>query len=333
MVAEASAGDAGPLLASYDLAVLDLDGVVYVGAEAVPGAVEALGSARAAGLHLAYVTNNAARPPEHVADHLTGLGIPTGPDDVVTSAQAAARLIADQVPAGSPVFVIGGEGLHAALLERALVPVVDLDGSSGTPVAVVQGYGPDMPWRQVIDGAILVRQGLPWIASNLDLTVPTPHGPGPGNGTLVQLVADYAGRTALVAGKPEKPLFEETLARVGGERPLVVGDRIDTDIDGAHAVGWDSLLVMTGVTGLAELASLEPARRPTYLGADLSALLVPAAGPGGWRASVEDGRLVVAGSGDLHSWWAAIATALWAHLDDTGAPAETTGTQPGSVTS
>jgi len=327
-VTASAAESSVPLVSRYDVALLDLDGVVYIGAGAVPGAVEALNAARAAGLHLAYVTNNAARPPAYVAQHLTELGIATDPSDVVTSAQAAARLVAEQVPPGSPVYVIGGEGLHAALLERDLVPVTDL---AGEPVAVVQGYGPDMPWRQVINGAILVRRGLPWIASNLDLTVPTKHGPGPGNGTLVQLVADYAGRTPVAAGKPERPLFEESLARVGGERPLVVGDRLDTDIDGAHTVGWDSLLVMTGVTGLAELAGLEAPRRPTYLGADLSALLSAPAGPGGWSASVRDGALQVSGSGDPHGWWAAVAAALWAHLDDTGRPATTAGALPGSV--
>ncbi|RNL80404.1 HAD-IIA family hydrolase [Nocardioides marmorisolisilvae] len=317
------------LVASYDVALLDLDGVVYIGASAVPGAVEALNAARESGLHLAYVTNNAARTPDYVAEHLSELGIATAASDVVTSAQAAARLVAEQVPAGSRVYVIGGDGLHAALRERGLVPVIDLDEE---PVAVVQGYGPDMPWRQVINGAILVRRGLPWVATNLDLTVPTRHGPGPGNGTLVRLVAEYADRSPVAAGKPAKPLYEESLARVGGEHPLVVGDRLDTDIDGALAVGWDSLLVMTGVTGLTELASLEAARRPTYLGADLSALLVPPAEPGSWVASVRDGALEVDGSGDLHGWWAAVAAALWSHLDDTGRPATTTGVQPGSVT-
>jgi glycerol-1-phosphatase len=249
-----------PLDETYDLAVLDLDGVVYVGSKAVPGAVRGLRAARAAGMHLAFLTNNAARPPAQVAAHLRELGVPAEDHDVVTSAQAAARLVARQVPAGSRVYVIGGVGLQEALEELGLEPVVSI---AADPVAVVQGYGPDVPWRQVIDGAILVRQGLPWVASNLDLTVPTRHGPGPGNGALVRLVADYAGRTPQVAGKPEAPLFEETLARVGGRRPLVIGDRIDTDIDGARKVGWDSLLVMTGVTTLRELASLPATSRPT----------------------------------------------------------------------
>jgi glycerol 3-phosphatase-2 len=307
-----------PLQEAYDVAVLDLDGVVYVGRAAVPGAADALLVARDAGMHLAFVTNNAARPPAEVAAHLSDLGLPVTAGDVVTSAQAAAGVLAGQVAPGSEVFVIGGPGLEEALRERGLVPVTE---SSQNPVAVVQGYGPDMPWRQVIAGSILVKDGLPWVASNLDLTVPTERGPGPGNGTLVELVARYAGRTPIVAGKPQPPLFEETLARVGGDRPLVIGDRLDTDIDGAHNVGWDSLLVMTGVTTLADLARLEPGRRPTYLGADLSCLAQPPATGAGWSASVEVGVLAVRGSGGVHDWWHAAAGALWAHLDTAGAPA------------
>jgi glycerol-1-phosphatase len=317
-----------PLDQVYDLAVLDLDGVVYVDDRPVPGAVEALEDARRRGMHLAFITNNASRPPAVVAKQLRGLGIPAEEADVVTSAQAAARLVAGQVPEGSRVYVIGGDGLHAALRERGLEPVVRI---ADEPVAVVQGYGPDMPWRQVIDGAILVRRGLPWVASNLDLTVPTSHGPGPGNGTLVQLVAEYAGRQPEVAGKPARPLFDETSARVGGERPLVIGDRLDTDIDGAHNVGWDSLLVMTGVTTAHELASLAPAGRPTYVGADLGCLALPvsaveteegSAVVGGWTARVETGRLSVTGDGDRHDWWRAAAEALWTHLDATGEAAD-----------
>jgi glycerol-1-phosphatase len=316
-----------PLHHVYDLVVLDLDGVVYVDDQAVPGAVEGLEEARRTGVHLAYITNNASRPPSEVAKKLRGLGVPAEESDVVTSAQAAARLLAGEVPRGSRVYVIGGEGLHAALRERGLEPVV---GIGDDPVAVIQGYGPEMPWRQVIDGAVLVRDGLPWVASNMDLTVPTSRGPGPGNGALVNLVAEYAGRRPVVAGKPETPLFEETLARVGGQRPLVVGDRVDTDIDGARNVGWDSLLVMTGVTTIHELADLPPESRPTYLGADLGCLALPTTPVAveregvadGWTARIEDGRLVMSGAGDRHDWWRAAAAALWAHRDATGSAAD-----------
>lgn len=317
-----------PLDQIYDLAALDLDGVVYVGDLAVPGAVAGLEAARRQGMHLAFITNNASRPPADVAARLRTLGIDAEPHDVVTSAQAAARLLAGQVPTGSRVYVIGGPGLHDALRERDLQPVTRIDDD---PVAVIQGYGPDMPWRQVIDGAILVRDGLPWVVSNLDMTVPTPRGPGPGNGALVDLVARYAGRDPQVAGKPARALFDETLARVGGRRPLMVGDRLDTDIDGARAAGWDSLLVMTGVTTLRDLAALGAVGRPTYLGADLECLALPVPVPvragagwsvGGWTAVVADGRLTMSGTGDRHDWWRAAAAALWTHLDATGAPAD-----------
>lgn len=329
-----------PLATSYDVAVLDLDGVVYIGADAVTGAPEGLEAAREAGMRLAFVTNNASRTPEHVAAHLTDLGIPAEATDVVTSAQAAARVMAEMVPAGSQVYVIGGPGLEEALRDRGLLPVTDLGPDPATIAGVAQGYGPDMPWRQVINGALLVREGRPWVASNTDLTVPTALGPGPGNGTLVALVSKYAGRRPRVAGKPQPPLFQETLARVAGRRPLVVGDRIDTDIEGAIAVGWDSLLVMSGVTTLADLAALEPALRPTYVGADVRCLALeaepvrPTTGPaavGGWQAEVRDGTLRVAGSGDPHAWWRAVAAVLWGQLDATGQPAATVGVLPGSV--
>ena len=323
-----------PLAEAYDVAMLDLDGVVYIGPDAVPGAAGHLQAAAARGMSLAYVTNNASRPPRTVAEHLRELGVAAQDDDVVTSAQAAARVVSEKVEAGAAVYVIGGEGLVEALTELGLHPVQDPGAS---PAAVVSGYHPDLRWKTVIDGAILVRQGLPWVASNTDRTVPTPRGPGPGNGVLVGAVADFAGVEPVVAGKPETPLFEETLRRVGGSRPLVVGDRLDTDIEGAVRSGYDSLLVMTGVTGPAELVSAQPHVRPTYVSADLRGLLqqhgVPernagAAALGGWRADVSGAVLEVAGEGSVHDWWRVVAVAGWAHLDRTGSPVDTSRLQP-----
>lgn len=322
-----------PLSQAYDTCVLDLDGVVYVGAEAVPGAPQHLAAARKDGMHLAYVTNNAARPPDAVAKHLARLGIETAVSDVVTSAQAAARLLADLLPHGSTVFLLGGEGLAVALAERGLVPVTDPE-SDPRPVAVAQGYSPDTPWRQVVAGAMLVRDGLPWVASNTDMTLPTANGPGPGNGTLVRLVADYSGHEPVVAGKPQPPLFQETLRRVGGQRPLLVGDRLDTDIAGARNVGWDSLLVLTGVTGLAELVAAPEPHRPTFLAPDLAGLAEAQRAPeaaagavtlGGWRATVVEGRLEVTGDGTVADWWRVVAVAAWEQLDRAGAPVDTDG--------
>ncbi|MDQ6935964.1 MAG: HAD-IIA family hydrolase [Actinomycetota bacterium] len=318
-----------PLAKAYDLAVLDLDGVVYVGARAVPGAAQALADARSAGMQTAFVTNNAARTPQQVAEHLSELGIEVAVVDIVTSAQAAAGLLSRQLPEGSGVFVIGGEGLSAALAERGLRPLVEADEE---PRAVVQGYGPDMPWRQVVAGAMLVKAGLPWVATNTDMTLPTVSGIGPGNGTLVRLVAEFAGREPVVAGKPERPLLKETLERTGGFRPLMVGDRLDSDIAGAHSMDWDSLLVLTGVTGLAELVAAPAGERPSYIGTDLHALGQAHPVPnthgghaelGNWSARVDDGRLVVTGSGSDQDWWRVVAATSWTHLDHTGSPVET----------
>jgi glycerol-1-phosphatase len=324
----------GTLWQEYDLALLDLDGVVYIGTDAVEGAADRLAEATGAGMHLAYVTNNASRPPREVARHLTDLGIPAAEDEVVTSAQAAARLLAQKVEPGSPVFVIGGEGLYEALGEQGLRPV---QSAGEKPTAVVSGYNPDLRWRTVMEGAILVRQGLPWVASNTDMSVPTPQGPGPGNGVLVEAVARFAGREPIVAGKPLPPLFEETLRRVGGRRPLVVGDRLDTDIEGAHSTGIDSLLVLTGVTGLEELVTAPPNRRPTYISFGLEGLghrhRVPLERDGGlelggWRAVAEHATLKVEGQGESVDWWRVTAAAAWRHLDETGECVDVSATAP-----
>jgi HAD superfamily hydrolase (TIGR01450 family) len=318
-----------PLREAYDVAVLDLDGVVYVGPDPVSGAPEALNDAQARGMHLAFVTNNAARTPGEIADQLRSFGVEARDEDVITSAQATARLLSSQLAAGSKVFLIGGTGLEEALCERGLTPVTE---RGDDVAAVAQGYGPDMPWTRVVHGAILVREGLPWVASNTDMTLPTAHGVGPGNGTLVDLVGRFSDRQPQVAGKPQAPLFEETIARVGGQHPLVIGDRLDTDIEGAVSMGWDSLLVLTGVTGLTELVAATPELRPTYVAPDLAALALAPSAPeegdggvrlGGWTASVDDGRMRIRGDGERADWWRVAAVAAWRHLDDTGQPVET----------
>lgn len=317
-----------PLAAHYDLTMLDLDGVVYVSGAAVPGAPDFLAAARAAGTRLAFITNNASRPPQVVADHLVELGIAAAPSDVVTSAQAAARVLRDRLGAGARVVLLGAAGLEQALLAEGLVPVSVEDEAA----ALVTGYGPDVLWRDIMRAAVRVRDGLWWVASNTDLSIPTAYGTAPGHGVLVDTLRRFTGVEPVVAGKPERPLLDETVRRVGGDRPLMVGDRLDTDIEGAHNAGIDSLLVLTGVTGLAELVTTPAGQRPTYLAPDLAGLLEPHAAPsvdggavvaGGWRAQVAaDGRLTVTGGGERGDWWRAVAVACWRRLDETGAPVD-----------
>lgn len=293
-----------PLSAAYDLAMLDLDGVVYVGHDGVPGAAKALATARAAGMRLAYITNNASRTVHEVAQHLRDISMPDVTDaDVVTSAQAVAHLVADAVPAGSAVLLVGGDGLRGPLEERGLRCVVSL---TDEPVAVVQGFHADVGWRQLAEASYAIQSGLPWFASNTDLTVPTARGIAPGNGSLVQAIHHATGVTPTVAGKPEAALFHETVERVGGSCPLMVGDRLDTDIDGAINVGIDSLAVLTGVSSFEDICRLERGRRPTFVSADLGGLNESHPGVdidgeqarcGRGRASVSGGTLSV--DGDL----------------------------------
>lgn len=317
-----------PLSRAYDLAMLDLDGVVYVGPDAVAGAADHLATARSAGMGVAFITNNASRPPGAVADHLRELGVPADASDVVTSAQAAASVLVGRLGEGARVVLLGAAGLSEALAERGLVAVgVDDDAE-----AVVSGYGPQVPWGDIMRAAVRIRDGLWWVASNTDASIPTAYGVAPGHGVLVETVQRFTGVEPTVAGKPARPLLDETVRRVGGERPLMVGDRLDTDIEGARNVGIDSLLVLTGVTGLAELVAARAEERPTYVGLDLRALSEPQPVPervdggwrlGGWTASVEGGVVAVDGDGPVGDWWRVVACAAWESLDETGAVVDT----------
>jgi HAD superfamily hydrolase (TIGR01450 family) len=258
------------LCTTYDLAMLDLDGVVYLGSDPIPGVADALATASKKGLRLAYITNNASRTASAVAEKLRKMGMPdVTDDDVVTSAQAVAHLMADALPSGATVLLVGGEGLRVPLEERGLRCITSLDDSA---VAVVQGFHADIGWKDLAEASYAIEAGLPWYASNTDMTVPTARGIAPGNGSLVQAVRNATGAEPIVAGKPERALFDETIARVGGRNPLMVGDRLDTDIDGAINAGIDSLVVLTGVSSLQEIAAAGTGHRPTYVSADLRGL-------------------------------------------------------------
>lgn len=264
----------GPLAAQHDVALLDLDGVVYVGPHAVPHAAEALDQALSAfGMRSAFVTNNAARPPAVVAGHLRELGIRADDSDVVTSAQAGARVVAERLPRGSRVLAVGGVGVSWALEERGMVPV---DSADDDPVAVMQGYGPDVSWRHLAEASLVIASGRLWVATNLDRTIPTPRGRVLGNGSLVAALRHATGVDPVVAGKPEPPLMLESVERTSARQPLVVGDRLDTDIEGATRSGIPSLVVLTGVTSWQDLLAAPPHLRPTYIGHDLRQLLEPA---------------------------------------------------------
>ena len=284
------------LVESYDGALFDLDGVVYLGPVAVPGAPEGLGELRRRGVHVGFVTNNAARSPRVVAEHLVELGIPAAAEDVVTSGQAAASLLQDRFGRGARVLVVGGEGVLDAVDECGLVAVRSADDE---PVAVIQGFGFELRWQELNEAAIAINRGAHWVATNDDPTRPTDRGLVPGNGAAVAAVQLAVTAVPEVAGKPHRPLLDDTIRRLGISRPVFVGDRMDTDITGAHNAGLDSLLVLTGSHGAPELLAAGPGSRPTHLGQDLRALLAPPRlvelGPARCRVGTATAELVEGG--------------------------------------
>ncbi|GAA0834748.1 HAD-IIA family hydrolase [Streptosporangium amethystogenes subsp. fukuiense] len=309
--------DTDALIDLYDTLLLDLDGVVYLGRDAVPGAPEALRRAAERGVRLAYVTNNASRTPGAIAQHLSALGAPATPDDVVTSAQAAARLVAERVAPGAAVLVVGGMGLRTALRAHGLRPV---STALDSPVAVVQGIAPDLSYGLLAEGTLAVREGALFVAANADSTMPTGRGEFPGNGAMVRVIATATGVEPIVAGKPEPPLHRESMLRTGSRRPLVVGDRLDTDIEGATNAGVDSLLVLTGVANALDVLTAAPGHRPTYVADDLSALhrpypVVRRARDGwtcdGWTARWQEGALALEGGGEPLDGLRAASAATW----------------------
>lgn len=255
----------------FDLLLFDLDGVVYIGPHAVPGAIAGIRAAHEQGVRCCYITNNAARPSSEVVEHLRSLGIQALPDEVVTSAQAGVSLLTELVPAGSRILAIGGPGVFAALRERGFVPV---ESAADDPAGVLQGIGMDLSWSALAEATFAITAGLPWIATNLDATLPTPRGLAPGNGSMVEAVAHATGRRPDgVGGKPEPALLREAVARSGSRRPLMIGDRLDTDIAAGNRLGMPTLLVMTGVTSASELAAAVGVEVPTYVANDLSCLV------------------------------------------------------------
>lgn len=317
----------------YDAALFDLDGVVYLGPIAVPGAAEGIGALRERGTRVGFVTNNAARPPVAVAEHLTELGIATSSEDVVTSAQAGAQLVARRFGAGAKVLAVGGPGVWDALTETGLIGVGSADDN---PVAVLQGYGFGLTWDQLNEAAIAIQRGAHWVATNIDPTRPTERGIVPGNGAAVDAVRLAVDVEPEVAGKPYRPLVDATVARLGATHPIFVGDRLDTDIAGAVTAGLDSMLVLTGAHGAADLVAATSAERPTHLGYDLRDLLRPArtlaerpgeVGCGDQTAVLDSGRIDLAGTpadprSAVDALWA-VANLAW-RVADRGQQTDTT---------
>lgn len=301
---------------NYEALLLDLDGTLYVGHDVIPSARAALESVTQRCL---YVTNNASRGPAEVAGALARLGYAATEADVVTSAQAAARLLAGRLEAGAEVLVVGTDALVAEIELVGLRPVRRAE----SPAAVVQGHNPQTGWADLAEAAFAIRKGAVWVATNRDSTLPMERGLAPGNGSMVAAVATATDQQPIVAGKPEAPLMRDALERSGfngqgAAQALVVGDRLDTDVAGANTVGLDSLLVLTGVAGAQDVLRAQPAQRPTYVAGSMAALNTPPEHSNGWHAEFDGAAIVLEGEGDPIHALAAVAPFAWAHPEFTG---------------
>ncbi|MCX2964366.1 HAD-IIA family hydrolase [Gordonia aquimaris] len=308
---------ADSLVARYDALLLDLDGTVYAGHRALPGARETLGEIDTARF---FVTNNASRRPAEVVDHLTDLGFEATSGQVVTSAQSAARLLAEHLAPGSRALVIGTDGLAQEVRE---VGIAVTRSAADRPAAVIQGHSPQTGWAELSEAALAIDAGALWIACNTDATLPSERGKLVGNGSMVAAVANATGKQPLVAGKPAAPLMADAIARSRATRPLVVGDRLDTDIEGAHAVGLDSVLVLTGVSSATDLLNAPPEQRPTYVVGNLTDLFAAAdtvriGAHDGWDVAINGTVVTVrsTGRGEPRSVLPALAWAVWSAADE-----------------
>jgi glycerol-1-phosphatase len=246
----------------------DLDGVVWRGADPIPGAAEAIEELRAHGLRVGFVSNNSSQPVGEVTAKLAAAGVPTLPGDVVTSARAAAALLASDLQRGAPVLACAGPGVIEALGEAGLRPV-DRPPAAG----VVVGMHRNFDFDELDRASAAVRDGARFVATNLDPTYPVPGGMIPGSGAIVAAVATAAGRVPEVAGKPERPMVDLVQERLG-PTGVVVGDRVSTDGAFAKALGWPFALVLSGVTRADPSAGGEsiPNPPPPFVAADLAAL-------------------------------------------------------------
>lgn len=315
-----------PLISLFDALLADLDGVVYAGPHAIPGAVESLKQLSGLGVGLGYVTNNASRSLAQVAAHLRELGAPAEDHQVVSSSQAAADLLASLLVPGARVLITGSPALAAEIELVGLVPVY---GQDEDPVAVVQGFNPEIGWKDLAEATYVVNAGALWVATNTDMSIPQARGIAPGNGTLVQAVAAATGQTPRVAGKPEAPLFHSAAKRLGAERPLVVGDRLDTDILGGNNAGFATAAVLTGVDTRQTILAARAAERPDYIISSLGDLhraypdVTHEDGTyacGEATARVANGAVGIIGSQDNLDSWRAACAAWWAATPDAAAP-------------
>jgi glycerol 3-phosphatase-2 len=261
----------------YGCILFDLDGVLYRGDEAVPQAPPTMAELRRRGVRSVFLTNNSSRTPRQVSDKLRAIGIQADPAEVVTSALATAELLAQR--GGGRAFVIGQDGVREALTDAG---IQILEGEPEEADLVVVGFDGGATYGSLKRASLLVQRGARLIATNADGSYPAADGLWPGAGALLSVITTTTGAEPEIVGKPFPPLFEAGRRRGGGGTPLVVGDRLDTDIEGAARLGWDTMLVLTGVSSRDDVE--RTGIRATVIAEDVSALLEDPGEAGGLGA-------------------------------------------------
>ncbi|MDO4911152.1 MAG: HAD-IIA family hydrolase [Corynebacterium sp.] len=299
------------LLTSYDSLLFDLDGTVWKGGQPIAHAVETIAQAAQSGIGIMYITNNASNAPQVVADKLGAMDIETSAEFIMTSAQAAIELATEHLPAGTKVLVLGTDSFRDLARAAGFEVVTSADDY---PQVVFHGHNPETGWAQLSEAALAIQRGARYFASNLDATLPQERGNMVGNGSMIAAVINATGVQPTSAGKPQPPMFHSAAAKLGSTKPLGVGDRLDTDIAGGNAAGYDSLHVLTGVSGHYALLNAKRSERPTYIGEDLRALnqapesLRPGA-QGGFVATANGNTITLSG-GESADHLAALLTVL-----------------------
>jgi len=259
-----------PRIARYDQVLLDLDGCLWVGEEAVEGAAEAVAALREAGKAVAFLTNDVRHAPEEFVRKLWRLGFQAALSEVVTVGATVQFLLGDRN--GGAAYVVGSQALVDHVAEAGLRIVNRTEFAPRADVVVV-GAHEQLTYDEIRIAAQAVRRGAELIGATRDATFPMPDGPWPASGAVLAAIETAAGRKAdRIAGKPEPPMYEAARDRLGPGRCLGVGDRLEIDVLGARRAGMDSALVLTGGATRAEAEAAE--HRPTHVAESLAALVL-----------------------------------------------------------
>jgi glycerol-1-phosphatase len=255
---------------NYDVLLADLDGVVYEGSKPIRDAVASINELQATGVQVGYVTNNSSRKQSTIAEQLREFGLSVQPKDIFSSGKIAVDLLQTKISPGAKVFVVGGEGLRSFVADAGFEIVTS---SEDGPSAVIQGFAPDVSWKDLAEAAYSIQRGAIWIATNNDWTLPQERGIAPGNGTLVSAVHTAVGDFPIFAGKPEPAIFQAAALGMQAKRALFIGDRLETDILGANQAKLDSAIVLTGIASKKDVLAARAEERPTYVLETLADLL------------------------------------------------------------